>query len=778
MRFFIALFTAGLVLACLAFPAGAQAPWTLPDNTGIAAVDIRDSNTIRVAGITTVSLDGTPPGPHGSIFVAEFNAQGVLRWVGQGGVLDPDQEVIISGFLGSHLTGAGDMVYLLHGTQDIFTGGNSYVSAWSDHGEARWQAVRIGPYPLSTSITSDTSGAYAAIAVDGTAYIFKLDRNGSIVRTVTLDVAGESGEGWITEMFADGKGNLYLVGSTPGSFPGFTNAGAHDLFIAKYDRDLNSIWLRQSGTAAFDMAHGIAVGTNGFYVVESVGEFDFQPSGEYILIYYDLDGNEHFRVPVGQGAVITLGQADVIIDVEGTAYVFVRVGDGRQLLKVGLDQQIVWRRDVAAGQSLALNGTTLFLADGSSMLRRYRTDTGEEILPDVVPPQIPEGLTASIDNRRVMLQWEPNAEPDLSHYTVYRGITDGFEPGHPNSIAEILSSEHSYADQTVRPGTPYYYRICAVDVNGNHSGTSAQAVGMAYRRGDLDNTDTIDILDVVGLINTVLGRIPVPPVESIAFMASDVNLDGEIDILDIVRVINVVIGRATEKLTSHISSLMVRLGEAETTGDRHYLIPVEAEVEGDVAGIQLAFSYDPALLQLDIPHPMGLADGMKGEGYVAEGQLRFILFSLGGKYMEDGRGTILQLPVTALSGRPTDITLRGVVAASSAAEPLRVTVGTSRISVAPLPIHFALNANRPNPFNSSTSISYEIPQSAQVKLAIYNLLGQEVVRLVDAKQPAGRYTVVWNGWNVQGMDVASGVYLYRMTTDIGYEQTRRMTLLK
>jgi len=95
-----------------------------------------------------------------------------------------------------------------------------------------------------------------------------------------------------------------------------------------------------------------------------------------------------------------------------------------------------------------------------------------------------------------------------------------------------------------------------------------------------------------------------------------------------------------------------------------------------------------------------------------------------------------------------------------------------------LPNSFALHHARPNPFNPSTTIAYEVPEQTHITLTIYNLLGQEVVRLVDQVQAAGRYEVVWNGINTRGAGVASGIYLYRITSGSGYNETKRMTLLK
>ena len=64
-----------------------------------------------------------------------------------------------------------------------------------------------------------------------------------------------------------------------------------------------------------------------------------------------------------------------------------------------------------------------------------------------------------------------------------------------------------------------------------------------------------------------------------------------------------------------------------------------------------------------------------------------------------------------------------------------------------------------------------------VKLVVYNLLGQQVRWLVREEQPAGEYSVWWDGVNAFGQSVSSGIYIYRITVD-NYVQSRKMMLLK
>ncbi|MEL6822778.1 MAG: FlgD immunoglobulin-like domain containing protein, partial [Calditrichota bacterium] len=90
---------------------------------------------------------------------------------------------------------------------------------------------------------------------------------------------------------------------------------------------------------------------------------------------------------------------------------------------------------------------------------------------------------------------------------------------------------------------------------------------------------------------------------------------------------------------------------------------------------------------------------------------------------------------------------------------------------------FKLDANFPNPFNPSTTISYQLPKQSDVKLTIINTLGQVVRTLVDEAAPAGEYETVWNGLNNAGKQVSSGLYFYRLEAE-GFNQTRKMMLLK
>lgn len=90
---------------------------------------------------------------------------------------------------------------------------------------------------------------------------------------------------------------------------------------------------------------------------------------------------------------------------------------------------------------------------------------------------------------------------------------------------------------------------------------------------------------------------------------------------------------------------------------------------------------------------------------------------------------------------------------------------------------FKVFQNYPNPFNPSTTITYQIPNTSNVILRIYDINGQLVKELLNETQAGGEYHVTWNGKNEKNMIVGSGVYIYTVSADKQIV-SKQMILLK
>lgn len=94
-----------------------------------------------------------------------------------------------------------------------------------------------------------------------------------------------------------------------------------------------------------------------------------------------------------------------------------------------------------------------------------------------------------------------------------------------------------------------------------------------------------------------------------------------------------------------------------------------------------------------------------------------------------------------------------------------------------VPEGYALSQNHPNPFNSSTTISYSLLEAGPVTLKIYNVRGQLVKTLVDETQSEGEYAVSWDGCDQEGRLVTSGIYFYSLKAG-HWSQAKKMVLTK
>src|SRR5690606_25293751 len=98
-------------------------------------------------------------------------------------------------------------------------------------------------------------------------------------------------------------------------------------------------------------------------------------------------------------------------------------------------------------------------------------------------------------------------------------------------------------------------------------------------------------------------------------------------------------------------------------------------------------------------------------------------------------------------------------------------VGITQIG-SEIPERFTLEQNYPNPFNPATNIKFSIPKGSFVKLAVYDMLGREVAKLVNSELQAGTYN-----YDFDGSKLSSGVYFYKLESN-SFSETKKMMLIK
>ncbi len=108
---------------------------------------------------------------------------------------------------------------------------------------------------------------------------------------------------------------------------------------------------------------------------------------------------------------------------------------------------------------------------------------------------------------------------------------------------------------------------------------------------------------------------------------------------------------------------------------------------------------------------------------------------------------------------------------------IEITTGLTIHTASGGPELVLLRQNVPNPFNPKTAITFQLKQSRDLQLTIYDASGRLIRRLVDARTSAGDHAVTWDGQNARGFAAPSGVYYYELATPETRE-TRRMVLLR
>lgn len=208
----------------------------------------------------------------------------------------------------------------------------------------------------------------------------------------------------------------------------------------------------------------------------------------------------------------------------------------------------------------------------------------------------------------------------------------------------------------------------------------------------------------------------------------------------------------------------VEIGQSEVTFGGKTVTAVTFEVATEEGIVVSPYPFDPPL-ELSLPYKKGLLTNLGIEPKDLD------------MYFANDAGQIENDIITDIAVDEENNRITGKVAHFSTILVAPTSSTPTAVEDQSAPQAFALAQNVPNPFNPSTAITFSIPTAGMVKLAIYNVLGQEVRTLVHGTLGAGSRTVVWNGTDSLGRAVTSGVYFYRLEVG-GLTATRKLLLVR
>ncbi len=294
-------------------------------------------------------------------------------------------------------------------------------------------------------------------------------------------------------------------------------------------------------------------------------------------------------------------------------------------------------------------------------------------------------------------------------------------------------------------------------------------------KGDLDKSGSIDISDVVLLVDVILQK--TEPTGEQEF-ASDFNSDLAVNVADVVAIVNHILGITTSPAQiAQSEKIQVSLPEQMSVENRIISVPVNISTNAGVHGLQVELSYDASKLRPLAPdyENNNLAINHK----VHDGSVSYLLHSSDGEPLSGPGPRIFQFEIIGNTRNVNpEIALDRIVIANRAGQTYDTDIGNTKASTLVIPEQFALHQNYPNPFNPETTIIFDLPEDARIDITIYNVLGQRVRRLLsNVDKIAGQHKITWDGRDDFASVLSTGVYIMQMKAG-SFVSNKKMMLLR
>ena len=457
--------------------------------------------------------------------------------------------------------------------------------------------------------------------------------------------------------------------------------------------------------------------------------------------------------------------------------------------KIYLLQDNLTRSSAADGsfRIKALSGNSTFKIVAPGYLPVYRDvqvpvddSTTSDFMLNLAPPDPPTNLSAVKDSATITLKWHQSTAINFKMYRIY-----GDTVSEPTALIDsiLTKSDTTLTLSGLTNGLTYYFRISTVNTDGLESALSSQVSAVPnpaplnlaviiYQNPVLTSSLDIAVSSDINLISVPSVRVSISgdttDVTMTSIGGSASNFSGTYQMQSPGTYTLVTRGTSTRFVDStkvrvftasvakpgSLSALQssdrvarLQIGEDVVLQPSYFLSEVQSTEDGQVYYFGPRRAYTGSL-RVEFAIPV-----TERENWFIESRNQSGWCPLPGQYILGDR----------------------VVCQVSGLGEFRLAkmAGTSNRVVD----EFRLAQNYPNPFNPSTTISFELTEDEEIRLVVYNLLGQEVKVLRSGRVEAGIHEVLWDGTGSSGRVVASGIYFYRLYA-AGRVTTRKMLFIK
>nr|MBC8185161.1 T9SS type A sorting domain-containing protein [candidate division KSB1 bacterium] len=263
--------------------------------------------------------------------------------------------------------------------------------------------------------------------------------------------------------------------------------------------------------------------------------------------------------------------------------------------------------------------------------------------------------------------------------------------------------------------------------------------------------------------------------------AADFSGDGSIDEGDALSILKEALNALLPKTQSIANNTFgmatVSFGNAKYETDDVIVVPIQIDGRNDIYASGFEISYDSQVLSV-LEASSVISSSLLATNFNETGTVKISTINTNGLVNSLGKIIYLKFKIKDEVNN-LDLEIKEVRLFSRDAGRIQTEINPEIVEVAAVPKTFNLFQNYPNPFNPTTSIRFDLPEASEIKLAIYNMNGQEIRTLSETSMDAGTHSIVWGGRNNQGQVVPSGVYFYKLRVKSHqWESIKKMILIK